>query len=209
MTNAEIVIQLPEGTWVKDVSEKYPEATFHILSVVSDEESGVGTLKLKGESVSEMVEGIKESNTVESSELLYKDEDIGEAILQFETEAPLLHLAATESNVPINMPIKINDCEVVMELTAPHSCISDFVGKLDEYNLEFEVNHVKEIETENVLTEKQRRLIETGIEKGYYGTPRECSLTKLADEMDMAKSTCSDMLHRAESKIVKEFMNVR
>lgn len=36
------------------------------------------------------------------------------------------------------------------------------------------------------------------IERGYYDTPRRCTLTELADELDLAKSTCSERLHRAE-----------
>jgi hypothetical protein len=41
---------------------------------------------------------------------------------------------------------------------------------------------------------------------GYYDTPRDCPLTELADELEIAKSTCSGTLHRAEETIVKRFV---
>lgn len=44
------------------------------------------------------------------------------------------------------------------------------------------------------------------VEAGYYDTPRTCTLTELADEVGLAKSTCSEILHRAEEIIVKEFI---
>ncbi|WP_231185036.1 helix-turn-helix domain-containing protein [Haladaptatus sp. DYF46] len=36
------------------------------------------------------------------------------------------------------------------------------------------------------------------MEKGYYDTPRRCSLTELAGELDVSKSTLSVVLHRAK-----------
>jgi len=41
----------------------------------------------------------------------------------------------------------------------------------------------------------------------YYDTQREVSLSELANEFGIAKSTCSEVLHRAEGKIVKEFLD--
>jgi predicted DNA binding protein len=46
----------------------------------------------------------------------------------------------------------------------------------------------------------------TAVECGYYDTPRECSLTELAGELGVAKSTCSETLHRIEEVVVKRFV---
>ncbi len=43
------------------------------------------------------------------------------------------------------------------------------------------------------------------IDRGYYDTPRECSLTDLAKEIDVSKSTASVVVHNAEAAIIKEF----
>jgi predicted DNA binding protein len=51
-----------------------------------------------------------------------------------------------------------------------------------------------------------RYLLRTAVERGYYDTPRRCTLTELAEALDMAKSTCSETLHRAEGKITKQFL---
>lgn len=43
------------------------------------------------------------------------------------------------------------------------------------------------------------------IQRGYYDTPRECSLTDLAAALEISKSTASVVLHNAEETIIKEF----
>jgi len=58
----------------------------------------------------------------------------------------------------------------------------------------------------DVLTERQRRLVSLAAERGYYDTPRECTLTDLADAAGVSKSTASTTLHRAEEQIVKRFL---
>jgi len=57
-----------------------------------------------------------------------------------------------------------------------------------------------------LLTDRQRELLLAAVDAGYYDTPRECSLTDLATELDMAKSTVSETLHRAEGTIIEEFV---
>lgn len=44
------------------------------------------------------------------------------------------------------------------------------------------------------------------VEAGYYDTPRDCTLTDLAETVGLAKSTCSETLHRAEGQIIKQFV---
>jgi predicted DNA binding protein len=61
------------------------------------------------------------------------------------------------------------------------------------------------VETPELLTDQQRRLLVTAVEEGYYDTPRECTLTELAEAVDLAKSTASVTLHRAEERVIKEF----
>jgi predicted DNA binding protein len=44
------------------------------------------------------------------------------------------------------------------------------------------------------------------VERGYYDTPRTCTLTELADHLGIAKSTASERLHRAEGAIIRAFV---
>jgi hypothetical protein len=61
----------------------------------------------------------------------------------------------------------------------------------------------------DLLTDQQRNLLVTAVEMGYYDTPRESTLTEVATAVDLAKSTASVTLHRAEERVVKEFATER
>jgi len=53
------------------------------------------------------------------------------------------------------------------------------------------------------ITDKQQAAIETALEKGYYESPRQASLTDLAEELDVTDSAVSQRLRAAETKLVK------
>jgi len=56
-----------------------------------------------------------------------------------------------------------------------------------------------------VLTDRQREVLLAARELGYYATPREATLTEVAAALDVSKSACSDVLHRAEGNLVDWF----
>lgn len=53
-----------------------------------------------------------------------------------------------------------------------------------------------------VLTNRQREVIETAHERGYFDVPRTVSTADLADELDLDPSTVSEHLQRAERNLV-------
>lgn len=55
---------------------------------------------------------------------------------------------------------------------------------------------------DGLLTEHQRDLLAAAIERGCYHTPREITLTDLADVVDAAPSTVSETLPRVEGVIL-------
>lgn len=74
--------------------------------------------------------------------------------------------------------------------------------------IQYTVERVQqETESDSLLTERQQWLLDEAIERGYYDTPRRTTLVDLADELDIAKSTCSEILHRAEERVLKEYRN--
>jgi hypothetical protein len=92
-------------------------------------------------------------------------------------------------------------------VTATRDRLSALGDQLRELGLEFDVESVTQrVETDRLLTDRQATLVETAVEAGYYDTPRSCTLTDLAERAGIAKSTASETLHRAEGKIVKQFV---
>lgn len=52
------------------------------------------------------------------------------------------------------------------------------------------------------LTDRQFEAVETATELGYYAAPREASLADVADALGVAQGTASELLRRAESRLM-------
>jgi predicted DNA binding protein len=100
------------------------------------------------------------------------------------------------------------DGEVEWGLTAPQNRLSELGTQFEQFGIAFTVNEIQQhIEPEQMLTDRQLERPTVAVERGYYETLRECSFPELADELDIAKSTCSETLHRAEEEVIKQFVN--
>ncbi|WP_248515776.1 helix-turn-helix domain-containing protein [Salinarchaeum laminariae] len=204
MTHAELTVTLPDGTWIKDVSTKHPSATFRVLAALPGGDAGFGLVELTASDPRPVLADMEDHDAITRLELLQAGED--RAMVQFETTQPLLLFSARESRMPIELPVDIVDGTTTLELTASRDRLSELGRQFDAFGLEFDVEYVSpRAESERLLTDRQRELITTAIEMGYYDTPRESSMTELADALDIAKSTCSETLHRAEEKVIKRF----
>lgn len=135
---------------------------------------------------------------------------VGTALCQFATTLPLLLLAARDSGVPIEMPFDIVDGVAVWVVSAPRERLSDLGEQLETVGVPFEVERIGDEEApEPVLTERQAALVEAAVERGYYDTPRTCSLTELADSLGLVTSTVSEVLQRAAGTLAKRYVGDR
>ena len=120
---------------------------------------------------------------------------------------PLLLFPIQGSGVPLELPFDLQEGEATWEITASQERLSELGDQLDEFGIPYRVEAVSErVEDEQLLTDRQRRLLRTAVESGYYDTPRDCTLTELAEAVGIAKSTCSETLHRAEGTVIKRFV---
>ncbi|EMA46073.1 helix-turn-helix domain-containing protein [Halococcus saccharolyticus] len=205
MPRANLTLTIPESVWIGEVSRAHPEATFRILAALADDDAGVGLAEVTSQNLSSILSEINASDSIVELDILRQHGD--EALIQFETTMPLLLFPVQDSGVPLEMPFTIEEGEANWEITAPQRRLSELGNQFEQFEIPFTVNEIHQhIEPTQLLTDSQLELVRTAIEQGYYDTPRRCSLTDLAAESDVAKSTCSETLHRAEEKIMKRFV---
>ncbi|SFR69963.1 Predicted DNA binding protein, contains HTH domain [Halogeometricum rufum] len=205
MPRAHLTLTIPDGVWIGDVTRAHPQATVRILSALTGDDAGVGLAEITAEELQSVVADVQDSDSVVELEILQQYGNT--VLLQFETTMPLLLLPVQDSGVPLTMPFTIEDGQAEWELTAPQHRLSELGTQLEEFGIPFTVDEIRQqIEPEQLLTDRQLRLVVAAAERGYYDTPRECSLTELAESEGLAKSTCSETLHRAEEQIIKEFL---
>ena len=57
-----------------------------------------------------------------------------------------------------------------------------------------------------LLTDRQREAVETALSLGYYETPREAGLERVAEAMDCASSTAAEHLRKAEATLLRSVL---
>lgn len=204
MTRARLSVRLLEETWIHAVSTAHPETTITVLAAMPTGETGTGLIRVTGDAAGVSAD-MKRQEGITSLSVL--DASDGEALIQFDTIEPMVLLAAEEAGLPIEPPVRIRKGEATLDVTAPHERLSALGDQLETFGMDYTVEHVYDsFDPETLLTDRQRRALTTAVERGYYDTPRECTLTDLAAELDVAKSTLSEVLHRAEGTVLKRIV---
>jgi hypothetical protein len=205
MPRARLTLRVPEHVWIGEVSRSNPETRFRVLAALADDESGVSLVELSGPDVEEALADLRAVDEVREVTPVRLREQ--EALVQLETSSPFLLFPIQGSGTPLEFPFTLLGGTAEWEVTAPQERLSALGEQLREFGIDFDVRYVREQwESESLLTERQLELIREAVRRGYYDTPRTCSLTELADHLGMAKSTLSESLHRAEERIVKQFL---
>jgi hypothetical protein len=205
MALAKLVVDLPPGTWIGEVSAAHPDSVFRVLAAMSADETGVGLLEITSQEMPTVLTAIEEHEGITDVELLEAGDD--EALVQFETSQPVLLVAVRNSMVPLELPLEIVAGQADLELTATQSRLSELTTQLESFGLSYRVEYLRQSPTTSeLLTERQRTVLVEAVEHGYYDTPRRCTLTELSEELNLAKSTLSERLHRVEEAVIKEFV---
>lgn len=203
MPRAQLKAKIPGGPAA--LSAQYPDDEFRILASNPTEDGLLAILEIQTSDIEALVQDLDEAPWLTSYDLLHADEQT--LLIQYSLPfipPPYRALIASE-NLP-RFPLTIRNGWVISDITTSHERLSKFKDELDATGLTYEIISVTQsTDPTDLLTDRQHRFMTEAIEHGYYDTPRGCSLTDLADELDVSKSTASVVLHNAEESIIKEF----
>lgn len=208
MPQAKFSVTLPEETWIRNLTEEHPDATFKVVTTLVSEEKGVALVELLASDPAEVVSTIDRFEEVSDVDLLWERDD--EGLLQITTPDPVLLAPVRDVGVPLSTPFEIRDGETTWETTTTSTRLSAFGDRLSELDFEFDVEYVRRIddgEADRLLTDRQLEVLTAAAEQGYYASPRTATLTEVADSLDISKATASNILQRAEGKIIDWFID--
>jgi predicted DNA binding protein len=207
MPHARLTIDVPETVWIGELSARHPDLVFEVLTALSGETAGIALVRLDADDPLPVITEIQERDDVEAVDLLWKHDDA--ALLQIETTNPLPLVPIWRAGVPLRMPFEIQDGEATWEVTTSSGRLSTLQTALDDVGIAFTVEYVQAIDAsqaDRLLTDRQQEVLTAAVEAGYYRSPREATLTDVADLLGIATATCSDVLHRAEGHLVHWFV---
>lgn len=207
MPQATLTVSIPSGAWIHDVSVDAPETVFRVMAMLSGDEHGHALLEIETENPVPILAAIDGRDDVTEFELLWKQDET--TMVQVETTRPLLLWPVLEAGIPLETPFEIRDGEATWEITTSSARLSALGERLDEAGIAYDLGSVTDepVETaDRMLTERQREVVVVAAEQGYYETPRRATLTEVSESLGISKATGSDVLHRAEGKVMTWFI---
>lgn len=208
MPRAQLTVDLPEGSWIREVSTAFPETRFRVASALLDAERGIALLELDTPDLVSLLSRIERAEEVVTVELLWTRET--DALVEVETSDPRLLGPVQQAGIPLETPFDIVDGRATWSITTTTDRLTAFRTALEDAGVSFTLETVTDIETtpaDRLLTDRQREVMIAAREAGYYDDPRTATLTAVADDLDVSNATVSDVLHRAESRLVGWFLD--
>lgn len=205
MPYAKLAITVPADVWISELSREYPTTRFRVLAATANEENGFARLEIIGTNAAEVCKKIESYETV--THLMEIESETDRKRIQIETTVPVMVNAIQTAGIPLDFPVELSDGILELETTVPQEKLSMLGETLDTFGLSFSVECIQqEVVSESLLTDRQESLLRAAVDGGYYDTPRRITLIELAEKLDIAKSTCSEILHRAEGQVLKQFL---
>lgn len=204
MPRAQLKIKPPFELFAQ-FSTDHPDEEFRILSARPTEDGLLSVLEAETNDPDAIVNHFAESPEIDAYEVLQADS--GAVLVQYTISEPAPHRVAQSTGTLATFPLVVRNGWIFMDVTTTHGRLSRFTSGLEDADVTFEVLSVTQsIDVMGLLTDRQWQFVTEALERGYYDSPRECSVVDLAAALDVSQSTASGILHRAEERIVKAFV---
>lgn len=200
MTLTRIRVRLPDQSLLGEISTAHPDA---VVRVLTDSFPGKGcvlvsVLDSDPEAVRETIDGSDLS--IETAVISGSKESM---LLRVRPIGSILTDGTSRCDIPIDPPYRVRDGWLITDVEANVVGLARLEERFDRAGIDYQLRTVGDHE-DTLLTERQQEVIETAIRLGYYDVPRRCTLTDLAEAVGIAKSSCSETLHRAESTLITD-----
>lgn len=191
--------------WLASLSIEYPDAEFKVLASHPTNDGLLGIVEVTTLDTSDIIRDFKDAPEVYSYEVVHTDEQM--VLIQYVVPMPGTYDALRVSGNLPRFPAIIRDGWLLSELTASQERLSEFTDVLAATGVPYQiVSLTQSYKSSELLTTRQWEFITEAFKHGYYETPRECTLTELAETFTVNKSAASGILRRAERQIIGEFV---
>lgn len=119
-------------------------------------------------------------------------------------------LEATADDLVGTCDPEVDEQGATMSLVGPHDAISGQLGGYESAGVSPDLQRIGSYEGPDYplddLTDRQREVIETAWELGYYEVPKEVSADEVAAELELDPSTVNEHLQRAERNLLSRLL---
>ncbi len=204
MASVQFRVTLPEHQLIAKISRTYETAEFRILSGIGGDERASALVETTGVPVDDLRESAERDPSLDSFRVVMHGD--GKTVFRNEATSHETYDIFRDTGTMPEYPVTIRNGAVDVTITETRERVIELKRALEEMGAGVEILAVRTTGDSNgLLTERQAEVVDLAIEEGYYEVPRRCSITRLAELLDVSKSTVSGVLHRAESKLVRQY----
>ncbi len=100
-----------------------------------------------------------------------------------------------------------HDGQMSYKLFMSGDAIPRFLQTLHASGIDYKISDISKLAPKRAITPKQEKVLKSALELGYYEYPKRVSTEELAKVLDSAPSTISEILRRAERRIISGYFD--
>lgn len=205
MVKARLEITPPASEWFVQLSKEHPEDEFTLLTLYDVGPHLLGIFEVETTAPPELLDTLDGIESIITCGLVHTTERF--AVIEYSVTESRVYSATVASGTLPPASVAVRNGVLLVEITMPHDRLSGTIEAIEAIGGSCELLSLSRAgETGGLLTGAQRRFTIEAVKHGYYDTPRQCTLTELASVLGVTPAAASTMAHRAEERIIKEFI---
>ncbi|MHA1612953.1 MAG: helix-turn-helix domain-containing protein [Promethearchaeota archaeon] len=202
---SKLLITFPSQLWLS-LTKKYTNLQFEIKAFIPVEQDpfvGNSLIAITGSVPDSFLQELDYHPSLISYSVMERTPN--QMIINTVTKDHVLLLAIVKNMILVDLPVPVSNGVAEFVISSTRSNIDQFIHDLESRELLVEIKSIgvySEDLLQNVLTPRQFEVYNLAKQNGYYESPRQITLTELAREIDVAKSSLSSILQRIHSKLL-------
>jgi predicted DNA binding protein len=107
----------------------------------------------------------------------------------------------------IGPAVSNHDAQMSYKLFMSGDAIPRFLQTLHLKGIDYKISDISKLSPKRALTSKQEKVLKSALELGYYDYPKRISTEELGEIIGSAPSTVSEILRRAERRIISGYFD--
>ncbi len=206
MLDAELLVRIPKN-WMSEITDRFgvrvkivdrkPYGAHGVRDLVE--------LELDEQPPADVLRVIRRNAFVAHASLNPLEE--GRALVNVSTRCLACHALATSKCFLVKATTRL-DGRLEWELVADNrSAVSSLVDHLQNVGCEVTLGHLKEVEDDEALTQRQEEILRAAFDRGYFDYPKRVSIRDLATTFHVSISTISEILRKGQTKVFATYFS--
>ncbi|MEM0202697.1 MAG: helix-turn-helix domain-containing protein [Archaeoglobaceae archaeon] len=197
MLKIEIKTPMPKGCALGMVEEIAKKALIEVEGLLLNESMVKGLIKVKSEEVDKLLRRLPDF-----CESLKISKDSVRLLLR---EHPCLIAQPILSSGGIIVGLSYDSSSITWSIVCDEKDCAKLIKKLEKLGVDFELVYKGRPEDKESMTFREEEILRTALEKGFFDYPKRIKLEELAKIFNISPSTLSEILRRAQKKVLERY----